>query len=149
MLLDEILTAHPEVDFVQLQINYADWENPAVTSRANYETVRRHGKSIVVMEPVKGGTLANPPEKVKEIDIAKARRIYAKLRDFLAETQISSSIPKFDGAWMRAYDMDIDEYYGLDKDKGWGAYCIETGWMTGYIPLVFMYEGEQGSYFFR
>ena len=67
VLLDEILTAHPEVDFVQLQINYADWENPAVTSRANYETVRRHGKSIVVMEPVKGGTLANPPEKVKEL----------------------------------------------------------------------------------
>ena len=50
---------------------------------------------------------------------------------------------------MRAYDMDIDEYYGLDKDKGWGAYCIETGWMTGYIPLVFMYEDEHGSYFFR
>ena len=66
-LLDEILRAHPEVDFVQLQLNYADWENPAVTSRANYEVARRHGKSIVVMEPVKGGALANPPEHVAEI----------------------------------------------------------------------------------
>ena len=66
-LLDQILTAHPEVDFVQLQINYADWENPAVTSRENYETARRHGKSIVVMEPVKGGTLANPPEAVRDL----------------------------------------------------------------------------------
>jgi predicted aldo/keto reductase-like oxidoreductase len=63
-LLDQLLNAHPEVDFVQLQINYADWENPSVTSRANYEVVRKHGKSIVVMEPVKGGTLANPPEEV-------------------------------------------------------------------------------------
>jgi hypothetical protein len=63
-------------------------------------------------------------------------------------TQISSPDPLFDGAWMRAYDMDIDEYYGLDKDKGWGAYCIETGWMTGFIPLSFMYEDEDGSYFF-
>ena len=66
-LLDEILTEHPEVDFVQLQINYADWENPDVTSRENYETARKHGKSIVIMEPVKGGALANPPEKVKEL----------------------------------------------------------------------------------
>ena len=64
-LLEELLTAHPEVDFVQLQINYADWENPSVASRANYEAARRHGKSIVVMEPVKGGKLANPPEEIK------------------------------------------------------------------------------------
>jgi hypothetical protein len=66
-LLDELLTQHPEVDFIQLQINYADWENPAVTSRANYEVARKHGKSIVVMEPVKGGTLADPPDEVKKL----------------------------------------------------------------------------------
>jgi len=66
-LLDELLTAHPEVDFVQLQINYADWENPAVASRANYEVARKHGKSVIIMEPVKGGTLADPPETVKSI----------------------------------------------------------------------------------
>ena len=66
-LLDQLLTEHPEVDFVQLQINYADWENPSVTSRANYEVARKHGKSITVMEPVKGGALANPPEAVKKL----------------------------------------------------------------------------------
>ncbi len=66
-LLEELLTAHPEVDFVQLQINYADWENPKVCSRANYEVARKHNVPIVVMEPVKGGTLANPPKKVKEL----------------------------------------------------------------------------------
>lgn len=66
-LLNQILTAHPEVDFVQLQINYADWENPSVTSRANYEVARKHGKQIVVMEPVKGGALATPPKEVQKL----------------------------------------------------------------------------------
>ncbi len=66
-LLDEILTAHPDVEFVQLQINYADWEDASVQSRANYEVARRHGKPIVIMEPVKGGALANPPKEVQQI----------------------------------------------------------------------------------
>ncbi len=65
-LLDEILTAHPEVEFVQLQLNYLDWEDNGVQSRKCYEVARRHGKDIIVMEPVKGGTLANlPPRAVK------------------------------------------------------------------------------------
>ncbi len=63
-LLDRILTEHPEVDFVQLQINYIDWENEKIQSRKNYETARRHGKKIVIMEPVKGGTLVNVPDEV-------------------------------------------------------------------------------------
>ena len=66
-ILDDVLTDHPDAEFVQLQLNYADWENPDVTARANYEVARKHGKSIVVMEPVKGGALANPAPKVREI----------------------------------------------------------------------------------
>lgn len=58
-VLERILTEHPEMEFVQLQINYADWENEKVASRANYEVARRFGKPVVIMEPVKGGTLAN------------------------------------------------------------------------------------------
>lgn len=65
--LDEILTAHPEMEFVQLQINYADWENPAIQSRGCYEVARRHGKPVVIMEPVKGGMLANPPAPVANV----------------------------------------------------------------------------------
>lgn len=65
--LEELLTAHPEMEFVQLQINYADWDNPAVQSRACYEVARKHGKPVVIMEPVKGGMLATPPESVKAI----------------------------------------------------------------------------------
>lgn len=66
-LLDEILTAHPELDFVQLQINYLDWDNESIQSRRCYETARKHSKPIVVMEPVKGGTLAKVPEKAEEL----------------------------------------------------------------------------------
>lgn len=65
--LEELLLAHPEVDFVQLQINYADWENPAVQSQKCYEIARKHNKPVIVMEPVKGGMLATPPESVIKV----------------------------------------------------------------------------------
>ena len=65
--LDELLTAHPEMEFVQLQINYADWDYPAIQSRRCYEVARKHGKPVVIMEPVKGGMLANPPASVQKI----------------------------------------------------------------------------------
>lgn len=66
-LLDELLTKHPDVEFVQLQINYADWDSLTVTSRENYEVCVKHNKPVIVMEPIKGGTLANPPSRVTEI----------------------------------------------------------------------------------
>ena len=56
--LEKLLDAHPEVEFVQIQLNYADWENPVVQSGRLYEILRSRGVPIVVMEPVKGGTLA-------------------------------------------------------------------------------------------
>ena len=65
--LDALLTAHPEMEFVQLQINYADWENPVIQSRACYEVARKHGKPVIIMEPVKGGILATPPEAVEKL----------------------------------------------------------------------------------
>lgn len=58
-VLDEILTKHPETEFVQLQLNYLDWDNSSVCSAQIYDIARKHGKEIIVMEPVKGGTLAN------------------------------------------------------------------------------------------
>lgn len=63
-LLNRILTEHPEVDFVQLQLNYLDWDNESIQSRKCYEVARRHNKPVIVMEPVKGGMLANVPAKV-------------------------------------------------------------------------------------
>ena len=66
-LLDRILCDHPEVDFVQLQINYLDWESESIQSRLCYEVARKHKKPIIVMEPVKGGALANVPQSVKTL----------------------------------------------------------------------------------
>lgn len=65
--LEKILTAHPEVEFVQLQINYLDWEDKNVQSRLCYEVCKKHGKDIIVMEPVKGGTLANVPPRAQKL----------------------------------------------------------------------------------
>lgn len=63
VLLDKILTNHPEVDIVLIQMNYLDWESEGIQSRKCYETCLRHGKSVMVMEPVKGGTLASIPDE--------------------------------------------------------------------------------------
>lgn len=65
--LEQILDAHPEAEFVQLQINYADWESPSIESRKCYEVARSHNVPVIIMEPVKGGMLASPPDKVREI----------------------------------------------------------------------------------
>ncbi len=65
--LEAILNEHPEMEFVQLQINYADWENPAIQSRGCYEVARKHNKPVIIMEPVKGGMLATPPESVAKV----------------------------------------------------------------------------------
>ena len=66
-VLDKILTEHPEVEFVQLQLNYLDWESEGVQSRKCYEVAVKHGKPVIVMEPVKGGTLANVPAGVEKL----------------------------------------------------------------------------------
>ena len=66
-LLEEILKTHPEVEVVQLQINYLDWESPAMEARKCYEVAAEYGKEIVVMEPVKGGILAKLPERAEAV----------------------------------------------------------------------------------
>lgn len=78
-LLDRILTAHPEVEYVQLQINYLDWDDPKVQSRACYEVCVKHHKPVIVMEPVKGGRLARLPEAAE-----------ACLRSYAPEASIAS-----------------------------------------------------------
>lgn len=65
--LEQVLTQHPEMEFVQLQLNYLDWDSEDVQSRLCYETARRFDKPIIVMEPVKGGTLATLPEAAEAL----------------------------------------------------------------------------------
>ena len=64
--LDQVLTEHPEMEFVQLQMNYLDWESAEVQSRKGSEVASKHGKPDIVMEPVQGGTLADVPAEVRE-----------------------------------------------------------------------------------
>ncbi len=66
-LLDQLLTAHPEFEVVQLQLNYLDWESLGIQSKKCYEVCVKHGKPVFVMEPVKGGTLAELPEAVEKL----------------------------------------------------------------------------------
>lgn len=66
-LLDKVLTEHPEMEFVQLQINYLDWESEGIQARKCYEVAVKHKKPVIVMEPVKGGTLADMPEEVEQL----------------------------------------------------------------------------------
>lgn len=66
-LLEQILTKYPNVDYVQLQVNYVDWDSKSIQSRKCCEAAEKHGKKIVVMEPVKGGTLAQLPPQAEQI----------------------------------------------------------------------------------
>ncbi|MEG1493728.1 MAG: aldo/keto reductase [Gordonibacter sp.] len=65
--LEEVLAAHPAVDFVQLQVNYADWESETIESRKCYEVARAHGLPVIVMEPVKGGSLVKLPDAAVDV----------------------------------------------------------------------------------
>lgn len=74
-VLDQILSEQPDIDFVQLQINYLDWESQVAQSGACYRVAQKHGKKVVVMEPVKGGTLAKLPDEAMKVflDFYKAK----------------------------------------------------------------------------
>ncbi len=66
-VLEQILTEYPQIEVVQIQFNYVDYDNPAVESRKCYEVCRKYGKPVIVMEPVKGGNLVNLPQSAKDI----------------------------------------------------------------------------------
>lgn len=80
-VLDQILTEHPEVEFVQIIINYFDWDSYFIASRRCYEVIRKHGKKVVIMEPVKGGVLAQIPEdsekKLRSIEPEMSPAVWA------------------------------------------------------------------------
>ena len=66
-VLEQILTEYPQIEVVQIQFNYVDYDDPAVESRKCYEVCRKFGKPVIVMEPVKGGNLVSLPEKAMEV----------------------------------------------------------------------------------
>ena len=79
---------------------------------------------------------------------AQVERLYQGVRRYLLHIQIQSQDARFDGAWMRAYDMDLREYHGIAHDADWGPYCLMTGWVMGYIPLTLL-EDLGGPAFFQ
>ena len=89
-----------------------------------------------------------PPEKQRGLPMEKIRASYKALRSFLLEIQLSSSDGRFHGSWMRAFDMEYNEYFGLNKDMDWGSYCIMAGWVMALIPLVFLNEDDPEESFF-
>ncbi|MCM1287635.1 MAG: aldo/keto reductase [Clostridium sp.] len=83
-LLDEILTKHSDMEFVQLQINYLDWESEWIHSRACYEIAKKHDIPVIIMEPVKGGTLAKLPDEAEKL-----------LKDYNPDASIASWAVRF------------------------------------------------------
>lgn len=172
-LLEELLTEHPDVDFVQLQINYADWENPGVASRECFEIARRHGKSIVVMEPVKGGALADPVPGVKALlkaadpnasPVSWAIRFAASLDGIITVLSGMSNIEQMQDniSYMKAFKplseaeraVILRVQSALNEDKSIPCtachYCTDGCPMNIPIPEIFSVANRQrGNEAFR
>jgi hypothetical protein len=171
-LLEELLEKHPDAEFVQLQINYADWENPGVASRKNWEICKAHGKPVVIMEPVKGGVLADPIPEVRAVfDRADSNRTYASwalryaasLDNILTVLSGMSSLAQMDDNLRSIRDIPLNEeemgfirkaQEALNNDKSIACtachYCTKGCPMNIPIPDIFAVENrKKGSPEFR
>ena len=168
-LLDQILTAHPDVDFIQLQINYADWEDERIASKACWEIARKHGKSITVMEPIKGGALADPIPAVKDIfrqanpslsHASWAIRFAASLEGIITVLSGMSNLEQMEDNL--SYMKNFQPLNAEEKQVIWSAraaidavdsikctgchYCVEGCPMSIPIPDIFSARNQQLMY---
>ena len=172
-MLEELLTAHPDVEFVQLQINYADWENPGVAARRNLEICKAHGKPVIVMEPVKGGILADPIQPVKDIldnagrDISysgwalrfvvgqeNVRMVLSGMSSFEQMVDNLNTMKDFDHLTEEEYEVIRQAQRAIDADKSIPCtachYCTDGCPMSIPIPEIFTVANRRkGSPKFR
>lgn len=125
--LDKLLTEHPDMDFIQLQVNYLDWEDPVVESRKCMEVAQKHGVPVVIMEPARGGRLANLPDRGKEIlkdaepELSQASWAYRFCYDLPNVITVLSGMSTLDQVkentreWKAAQPLSEEDYKVIDR----------------------------------
>ncbi|MNH96949.1 hypothetical protein D3C73_496340 [compost metagenome] len=116
-------------------IEEADNPDPERFGQEDAGVYIHNGEGIADQLYTNNFLLMNVWEAWKATDEPRYEQLYKELSAYLCHIQISSPDPRFDGGWMRAYDLNLGEYFGNNGDTGWGPYCLEGGWTNAMIPV--------------